>query len=164
MDLRDQFKKAKLISDKDAKRLAHEARLERKEKGREGLEREARERQQEIEALQVREREKVRREQEQRERERKELEELAAARALLAAAKKPGPGPVKFYFAAGDGSLPWLELSPREAQELRSGMLCVVRIGPRATHTYGLLPLDSGRRVARSLPEVVVHAPRGVLQ
>ena len=104
----------------------------------------------------------MRREQEQRERERKELEEIAAARALLTDARKPGPGPVKFYFAAGDGSLPWLELSPREAQELRAGALCVVRTGPRATHTYGLLPLEAGRRVARSLPEVVVHAPRGV--
>ena len=37
--------------------------------------------------------------------------------ALLADARKPGSGTVKFYFAAPDGSLPWLELAPREAQD-----------------------------------------------
>ncbi|MCA8975705.1 MAG: DUF2058 family protein [Planctomycetes bacterium] len=163
MNLRDQFKKAKLLSDKDARRLAHEARVERTEKGREGLEQEAKQRQQEIEALQAREREKVRREQDQRESERRLRAEVAAARALLAAARKPGPGAVKFYFETGDGALPWLELSPREAQELRAGALCVVRSGPPVTHTYRLLSLDDGRRVARSIPEAIVHAPRGVL-
>ncbi len=32
-----------------------------------------------------------------------------------------------------------------------------------ATHTYRLLPLESTKRVARVLPEVVVWAPRGVV-
>lgn len=164
MSLRDQFKKAKLLSDKDSKRLAHEARVERSEKGREALEMEAKQRHQEVEAVQKREREKTRREQDERERERRQAEEVAAARALIAAARKPGPGPVKFYFAAGDGSLPWLELSPREAQELSSGVLCVVRTGPPSTHTYGLVSLDAGRRVARSLPDALVHAPKGIRQ
>lgn len=163
MNLRDQFKKAKLLSDKDAKRLAHEERVERTEKGREGLEQEAQQRQQDVVAVQRQQRDKTRREQEELERERKQQEEVAAARVLLADAKKPGPGQVKFYFAAGDGTLPWLELSPREAQELRSGVLCVVRTGPAATHTYGLVALDAGKRLARSLPEVIVHAPKGVL-
>lgn len=163
MNLRDQFKKANLISDKDSKRLAHEARVERTEKGRETIEQEQKQRVQELEQLQARERERSRREQEQLERERKEREELAAARTLVAEAKKPGPGAVKFYFEAEDGTLPWLELSAREAQELRAGALCVVRHGAPATHTYRLLGLESAKRVARALPEVVVHAPRGVV-
>ena len=163
MSLRDQFKKAKLLSDKDARRLAHEARVERTEKGREGVERDARQRQQEIEELQQLDRDKTRREQDGRERERKRLEELAAARALLADAKQPGPGPVKFYFAVEDGSLPWLELSPREAQELRAGAICVARTGAPATHTYGMLAIDAGRRVARAIPAAIVHAAKGAL-
>lgn len=163
MSLRDQFKKANLISDKDQKRLAHEARVERSQKGREAIEDEQQKRQQDLEQLQVRERERTRREQEQLEKERREREELAAARTLVAEAKKPGPGAVKFYFEAEDGSLPWLELSAREAQEVRAGALCVVRSGAPATHTYRLLPLESTKRVARVLPEVVVHAPRGVV-
>src|SRR5688572_18785714 len=164
MSLRDQLKKANLLSDKDHKRLAHEARVERKEKGREQLEGEEKARQQELEALSARERERTRTEQEAAERQRKQREELAAIAALLAEAKKPGPGAVKFYFEADDGSLPWLELAPREAQEVRAGQLCVVRSGPAGTHTYRLLPLEACKRVARVRPEVVVHAPRGVVQ
>lgn len=163
MSLRDQFKKAKLISDKDARRLEHEARVERTEKGREVLDQEAQQRQNEIAQLQGQERERIRREQERLDAERRRREEIAAAHALLASAKKPGPGTVKFYFEADDGTLPWLEVSPREAQEVRAGASCVVRSGPRSTHTYRLLPLDATKRLARVLPEAVVFAPRGVL-
>lgn len=163
MSLRDQFKKAKILSDKDARRLAHEARVERSEKGRETLEQEAKARQQEVAKLQQEEREQTRRDQERLERERREREERTAARALIAEARKPGPGAVRFYFAATDGTLPWLELSPREAQEVRAGALCIVRSGPPGTHTYRLLGTEAGKRVKKVMPENVVFAPRGVL-
>jgi uncharacterized protein YaiL (DUF2058 family) len=163
MSLRDQFKKANLLSDKEARRLAHEARVERTEKGREVLDAEAGAHKRELEQLQARERERTRREQEQLEAERKQREELQAVQMLLAEAKKPGPGAVKFYFEAGDGTLPWLEVSPREAQEVRAGALCVVRGGAPGTHTYRLLPLEATKRVGRVMPEVVVLAPRGVV-
>ncbi|MBK8097825.1 MAG: DUF2058 family protein [Planctomycetes bacterium] len=164
MSLRDQLKKANLLSDKDHKRLAHQARVERKDKGREGLEQEAAARQQDLDQLQARERERIRREQEALDNERRQQQEVAAAIALLAEAKKPGPGAVKWYFEADDGTLPWLEVSPREALELRAGAICVVRAGAPGTHTYRLLPLEQTRRVARVKPEVVVFAPRGVVQ
>jgi len=163
MSLRDQFKKANLISDKDARRLAHESRVERATKGRETLEQEQADRQREIERLQAQERERVRLQTERLEQDKKQRDELAAIELLLADAKKPGPGTVKYYFATREGFLPWLELSPREAQELRAGALCVVRVGEVGTHTYRLLPMDSTRRVARLRPDAVVVAPRGVL-
>jgi uncharacterized protein YaiL (DUF2058 family) len=163
MSLRDQFKKANLLSDKDARRLAHESRIERTEKGRETLEQEAAARQKELDQLAARERERVRRETERAEAERKQREEVAAVRGLLADARKPGPGTVKFYFEAADGTLPWLDLSPREAQELRAGAVCVVRGGPPSTHTYRLLTLESTKRVAKVLPDVIVFAPRGIV-
>lgn len=162
MSLRDQLKKANLLSDKEARRLAHEARVDRTEKGREGLDQEAPVRQQELEKLQAKERERGRHEQERLDAERARRDEIAAVQALLAGAKKPGPGTVRFYFAADDGTLPWLELSPREAQEVRAGQLCVVRSGPPGTHTYRLLPLDATKRIAKVRPDVIVSAPRGV--
>lgn len=163
MSLRDQFKKANLISDKEARRLAHEARVERTEKGRDAIEQEAKERQQDLAELQAKERDRTRREQDRLDTERRQREERQAVAVLLASARKPGPGTVRFYFEGPDGSLPWLELSPREAQEVRAGGSCVVRTGPAGTHTYRLLPLDATRRVAKVLPDAVVHAPRGVL-
>ena len=163
MSLRDQFKKANLISDKDARRLAHEQRVARTEKGQPALDQEAEVRQRELERLQTRERERTRGEQDRIEADRRRREEVQAVRALLDDAKKPGPGAVKFYFEASDGTLPWLELSPREAQEVRAGALCVVRRGPAGTHTYRLLPLEAAKRLAKVMPEVVVFAPRGVV-
>jgi uncharacterized protein YaiL (DUF2058 family) len=164
MSLRDQFKKANLLSDKDARRLAHESRVERSEKGQKALDQEAQERQQQLASMSADERARTRQETEKLERERKAREELTAVQVLLADAKKPGPGAVKFYFATADGLLPWLELSPREAQELRAGQLCVIRAGRAATHTYRLLGLEATKRVAKLMPEVVVFAPRGVGQ
>lgn len=163
VSLRDQFKKANLLSDKDQRRLAHEARVERTQKGHEVLAKEAEQHQRELAELSARERERVRIASERAAAEQRKREELAAVRQLLAEAKKPGPGTVKYYFTTPDGSLPWLELSPREAQELRAGALCVVRQGAAATHTYRLLPLEQTRRVARLLPEAVVMAPRGLV-
>ena len=163
MSLRDQLQKAKLLSDKDSKRLAHEARVERAEKGRDTIEQEAASRRQELGAMQAQERERDRKQQEQVDAARAKAAELAAVHALLADAKKPGPGTVRFYFHADDDSLPWLELSPRDAQEVRAGQLCIVRTGPPGTHTYRLLGLDAAKRVARVRPDVVAFAPRGVL-
>lgn len=163
MNLRDQLKKANLLSDKQAKQLAHEQRVERKEKGRETLEQEAAVREQHVRALQTQQRETTRRDQAELDRQKKQREESVAVDALLAGAKKPGPGAVKFYFAVADGSLPWLELSPREAQEVRAGQLCIVRAGAVSTHNYRLLPLEAARRVARVRPDSVAFAPRGVL-
>lgn len=162
MSLRDQLKKANLLSDKESKRLAHEARVERKEKGRETLDQEAATRQQQLEGMQAQDRERTRREQQQLDAARARADELAAVRALVGAARKPASGTLRFYFEAEDGSLPWLELSPRDAQEVRAGQLCVVRSGPPGTHTYRLLPLDATKRVAKVLPDVIVSAPRGV--
>ena len=162
MNMRDQLKKAKLLSDKQAKQLAHSQRVERKEKGREQLEQEAQTRKAEIEAIRAAERENTRRDQAEIERQRKQREEQVAIDVLIAAAKKPGPGPVKFYFAARDGSLPWLDLSPREAQEVSSGQLCVVRSGPAGTHVYRLLAADSARRVANLRPDALAYASNGV--
>jgi uncharacterized protein YaiL (DUF2058 family) len=162
MSLRDQLKKANLLNDKEARRLAHEARVERKEKGRETLDQEAATHQQQLEHLQAHERERIRREQEQLDAARVRRDEAAAVQALLAGAKKAGPGTVRFYFDGDDGWLPWLELSPREAQEVRAGQMCIVRSGPPGTHTYRLLALDATKRVAKVRPDVIVSAPRGV--
>ncbi|MFT4839645.1 MAG: hypothetical protein ACI8UD_000095 [Planctomycetota bacterium] len=163
MNMRDQLKKAKLLSDKQAKQLAHNQRIERKEKGREQLEQEEQTRKEDVAGMRAKTAADTRRDQQEIEKQRKLREEQVAVDVLIAAAKKPGPGQVKFYFAARDGSLPWLDLSPREAQEVSAGQLCVVRGGPAGTHVYRLLPADSARRVAQTRPDALVYAPKGVI-
>lgn len=163
MSLRDQFKKANLLSDKDHKRLAHEARVERKEKGHEQLEKEQQQKQQELQQKIEQERQRTQQEQKQLEAARAAREEAAAVESILAhEAQKPGHGGVRFYFETEDGSLPWVEVSPREAQELRAGQLCVVAPSDAAGHDYRLLSLELTRRVARVKRSAIVLAPRGI--
>lgn len=163
-NLRDQLKKAKLLSEQESRRLAHQERVERKEKGREVLEQEHADRQQQLASMQLGERQRTAQQQAEFEAERKAREEQAAVRSILQnETRKAGPGMNKWYFEAADGSLPWLELSPRDAQEVRAGMICVVRTGPAGTHDYRLLGTELTKRVAKLLPEVVAFAPRGVL-
>lgn len=163
MSLRDQLKKANILSDKDARRLAHEARVERTEKGGQQIEKEQQHRQAELARQQAQERERTAKEQQQLEAQRKVREEIAAVEAILATeCRRPTPGPAKFYFQTDDGSLPYLEMSPRDAQQVQSGMLCIVRQGSRGTHDYRVLPVELARRVARHRPEVLVFAPRGI--
>ncbi|MSR38845.1 MAG: DUF2058 family protein [Planctomycetes bacterium] len=162
MSLRDQLKKANLISDKDARRLAHEARVERTDKGVQQIEKEQQQRQQELVRLQTSDRDKTAKEQQQIEAQKKLRDEAAAVEAILAnECRRPSPGPAKFYFQTDDGSLPYLEMSPRDAQQVQSGALCIVRNGPRGTHDYRLLTTELARRVFRLRPERIVFAPRG---
>jgi uncharacterized protein YaiL (DUF2058 family) len=163
MSLRDQLKKSNLLSDKDAKRLAHEARVERKEKGREQLEQEQQQRQQELQRAQADARSNTAKEQQQLEALRLQREEAAAVQAILEQQARKPSGPARFYFETDDGSLPCLEVSPRDVQELRAGMTCIVRAGAAGTHDYRLLATELTKRVARVRPEVVVLAPRGVV-
>ncbi len=163
MSLRDQFKKANLISDKDHRRLAHEARVERKEKGHEQIENEQQHKLQDLAQLQERERLRIQQQQRELEQQRALREEEAAVDAILEKAAKAGPGAVRFYFETVDSSLPCLEVSPREAQEIRAGQLCIVTRSRVGAHDYRLLSLELTRRVARLRREAVVHAPPGIL-
>ncbi|MEQ1633235.1 MAG: DUF2058 family protein [Planctomycetota bacterium] len=163
MSLRDQFKKANLLSDKDARRLAHEARVERTEKGSEQLQKEEQEKQKELVRLQAAERARAAKEQKELDQVRAQREEEAAVDAILTQQAWKASGSLRYYFEAEDGSLPWLEVSPREAQELRAGQLCVVTPSHVAAHDYRLLSLELARRVARVRKDAIVLAPRGVL-
>lgn len=162
--LRDQLKKAKLLSEKEARRLAHEERVQRKAKGREALESEQERRRRELEELRAQEREKARAAQAELDR-RRELEaERAACLEILAKDTfRPRPGgTIRWYFRRDDGRLPWLEVDPHERRELQSGAFAVVAMGPPGSHDYALLSAALARRVARTLPERIVWAVRGV--
>ena len=163
-DLRDQLRKARLLSDKGARRLEHEARLHRKATGRQGLERELRERDQHLGRLRDRKRVQTREAQQVRDRERRVQEELEACRDILARELRGcGPGTIRWFFELEDGQLPWLEVAPEELRMLQGGTLSVLRKGRPGTHAYGVLSTELTRRVAKVLPEVVAWAPRGVL-
>ncbi len=163
MNLRDQLKKARLLSDKDAKRLAHDQRVERKTKGREQLEQEQQQRGRQLQQAQQENRRNAAEQQQQLEARRREQAEAAAVSGILAQQARKPAGNVRFYFEAPDGSLPWIEIGQREVQELGARQLCIVRasLAPSAvrSHEYRLLSVELTRRVTAVSREAVVFAP-----
>jgi uncharacterized protein YaiL (DUF2058 family) len=162
--LRDQFKKANLLSSKDAKRLAHEERIERKEKGRDVLEAERAAREAELAQARADERARDRSRQAEVEAQRKLAEERAACEALLdTEVRDCGRGPISWHFELPDGRLPLLRMTDPDRHQLTAGHLCIVRRrGPEA-HVYGLLATQHARRVVRQFPERVVWSAPGAL-
>lgn len=162
-NLRDQLKKAKVISEKKARQLAHEERVHRKEVGHKGLEQEQAERTDELRKLQSEDR-KVRAEEQQAlDTARKQTAEVAACEEIL---RKEVVTPraragQRWYFELEDGALPWFEIDASTRFQLEAGAFWVVRTGPAGSYQFGLLASDHARRVAKSLPEVVAWAPRG---
>ncbi len=164
-DLRDALRKANVLSKKDAKRLAHEERVHRTQVGREGLEQERGQRQQELEAMQEEQRSRSRGAQEELRAGQQAAAERAACLDLLRKEVQPAGNPSgqAFFLQLDDGTLPRLSLGPVERNNLLAGVTCLVRVGPRGSHDYGLLATEHARRVRKALPDRVVWAARGVL-
>ena len=164
-NLRDHLKKANLISDKRARQLAHEERVQRKTIGREGLEQDREQRAAELRQLRDEEREQTSRAQAAIDQARQQAAERAACEQILATdVLTPRAGGQRFYFELDDGQLPWLELDEKTARSLGAGELCIVRTGSLHSHVYGLLAIDLGRRLAATMADRVAWAPRGVLR
>ena len=155
---RDQLKKAKLLSDKEAKRLEHEERVKRKKVSREDAEKEAAERAAELQTKKDLQRKSDRRQQAEIEKERAEHAEVAACRDLLEhEARKPASGSVSFFFETPEGDLPWLEVAPQELHQLQARQLSIVR-PDSGVHVYKVLAAEHARRVAKVFPEVIMRS------
>lgn len=161
-NMRDQLKKAKLLSKKDARRLAHEERVHRKETGREGLEKEQAERQAELTQQRAESRAQDQVQQAELEAQRQEAAERAACAEILRGAQSPTPGGgSRWYFELADGRIPSLMLGARERVLLEAGNACLVR-GEGSGHAYGLLETGLARRVAAVFPERIAWAAAGI--
>ncbi len=161
--MRDQLKKAKLLSEKKSRQLAHEERVHRKKVGREGLDKEQRERSAEVQRLQQGERATQQETQRELDEQRRADEERAACLDILQndVTRPRARGGSRWYFELADGSLPWFEVDEAMRFQLQSGAYWVVRLGSPDSHAYGLLTAQLGERVAKSLPDAVAWAPGG---
>ncbi len=157
-NLRDALKKAKVISDKEARRLKHEERVHRKEVGRKGVEQEQGDKQAALEKLRTERRQQDKAQQAELEGQRKLEAELAACREILRReARKPqARGGHRWYMQLADGSLPSLELTATDRLQVMNGQCSVLRRGPPDSHDYALLQSQHAKRVAKVMPELLV--------
>ncbi len=146
--LKDQLRKANLISKKKAKQLAHEQRVKRKKLGKDGLEAE----QQKLEEQRKLERQKERQRAREREaaqrREREEREARARLHDLVKNAyiSKCG-GPRRFFFVTRDRKLPFLEVSDDMGRKLESGRCGIVEAPLGLASEFAIVPRDVAEKV-----------------
>jgi uncharacterized protein YaiL (DUF2058 family) len=163
-NLRDQLKKARLLSKKDAKRLAHEERVHHQQIG--GAKASDHAKAEHQESL-ARKRAAQAEEDRQRERQQQALRDADAERAaceelLRREVRSPGrQGAARWYFCLADGRIPRLDLPMADRQQLQGGEVCLVRRGLADSHDYGLMSIEFGRRIAAVFPERVVWAAAG---
>lgn len=160
-NLRDQLKQAKILSDKDARRLAHEERVHKTAVGREGIEAERAAREQEL--VQLRESERVedaKREAAIAAQRQAEAERAACEQILATEVKGVGRG-APWFFELQDGRIPFVKIDELERMQLASGQLCIVRRSTGDAHDYGLLATPLATRVRAQIPTRVVWGPRG---
>ena len=136
-DLKDQLKKARLLSEKDAKRIAHEQRVVRHEKGREGIEAEAARKREELLALQAEQREKTREAQAKIDAARKEAEARARVAVLVRQRAVRGvDGPRRFYFVTRSGRIPFVSVGVEAARALEGGVHAIVEVPGSAPEAF----------------------------
>ena len=124
--LKDQFKKAGLLSKTAAKRLAHEERVVRKEKGRDAVVSEEKDHQRELSEKREDDKARVRAAQAQLDAERRHAEKLAEVRELVRSRAVQARGPRRFHFVARSGHVPSVGIDPDVARQLETGQIAIV--------------------------------------
>lgn len=146
--LKDQLRKANLISKKKAKQLAHEQRVKRKKLGKDGLQAE----QEKLEEARKLEQQRARKRAKEREaalrKQREEREQHARLRDLVKNAylSKFG-GPRRFFFVTRDRKVPYLEVSDDMGRRLESGRCAIVEAPSDLPDDFAIVPRDVAEKI-----------------
>ncbi len=156
-DLRDQLRKAGLVSEKDLRRAKHEERVHASEVGRAGL---AAERRAEEERLRA-EAEAQRQADRARDEDRKRREREAAARQRVAQLLAGGlirdatAGNRRFFFVTRSGRISFLDVSDLAARRLSMGSAAIVETGGHLRREHCVLIDRAAAELAASHPEMI---------
>ena len=157
MGLGDELKKAGFIDKKKLRQQKHQERVERKQKGVEGLEQERAEREQDLKQKKLEERREKKRLAEEENRLQKERERLHQLKDIVEAntVRERIKGPRSFFFVARDGSVPFLQVDIEISKRLETGSLAIIEMEGDPRGTFRLLPRDAAERVRDIDPEVI---------
>jgi uncharacterized protein YaiL (DUF2058 family) len=155
-DLREQLRKAGLVSEKELRRAKHQERVHATEVGRAGLEAQRRD----AEDRARREAEAQREADRRREEERRRIREEDAARSrvekLIRGSVLTGTsGSRRFFFETPEGRIRFLDVSDLAARRLATGSAAIVEAHGTARDEYCLID-------ARSASELASIAPRNL--
>ena len=147
-NLKDELLKAKLLSQKEGKRIAHEQRLERHEKGREAMEAEAQRHQDELRALREQQKQRTQAAQERLDAERKRAARRAELVELIRShSRRQVSGPRRFHFLTRSGSLPFFGVDQDTCRRIEGGMLCIVEDLGSRFESFALVDRPTAQKV-----------------
>lgn len=160
MGLFDELKKSGFVDKKAAKQHVHQQRVERSEKGVDGLEQERQAHAAELKRQQEEERQRQKRQAEEERKAQVEREKRLSIAALIASqALQDGiRGPRSFFFEARSGRVPFLSLDLEVARRLESGNLAIVEDPAQAYESFRIVPREVASRVRDFDPELVRFA------
>ena len=156
-DLREQLRKAGLVSDKQVRQAKHQERLHRKEVGQSGLAEEKAEAERRLRA----EREAMRARDREREQQRKareaEAEQAEALRRRIRAGwiRDATGGSRRFFFEVGEGRITYLDLNEQAVRRLQNGTAAVAETRGAVRGEFCLVDGNAAASLARDHPEVI---------
>jgi len=156
-DLREQLRKAGLVSDKQVRQAKHQERLHRKEVGQDGLAAERagieKQRAEERERARIRDREI---EQERKARQAEEERAEALSRRIRAGwLRDASGGSRRFFFVAGEGRITYLDLNDQAVRRLQNGGAAVVETAGAVRGEFCLVDGATAASLERDHPEVI---------
>ena len=162
-DIRDQLRKAGLVSDKQVRRAKHEERLHASQVGADGIAAERRERDLRLQA----EREAQRiaaRERERRGQEAKQAEETGGRLAQTIRRgwlREAAGGNRRFFFEARAGRITYLDLSEVAVGRLAAGSAAIIETGGAVRGEFCVVDGKAAEEIRRIAPERILVFHRG---
>lgn len=156
-DLRDQLRKAGLVSDKQVRRAKHEERVHAKQVGHDGVEAE---RQAEEERLRT-EAEARRKADKARAEEQKKQQQEADARERLASLIRGGwireatAGSRRIFFETRTGRITFLDLSDSAVRNLSRGRAAIIETGGLVRGEFCVVTDRAAEGIRQSQPEII---------
>ncbi len=146
--LKDQLRKANLLSKKKAKQLAHKQRVKRKKLGKDGLQAEQDALEAQRKAEKARERQRAREREAEARRQREEREARARLSDLVKNGRIAGyRGSRRFFFITRDRKVPFLDLSDELGRKLEAGRCAIVEAAPGMPEEFCVVERDVADRM-----------------
>lgn len=162
MSIKDEFERAKLISKKDSRHLEHEARVERKRLGNDGVYLQEKQRQKEIQQKldeqRLRDQQIAREQAEERlekERSREKEREKIKIEDLIKNAQFEEYGPRKFFFVTRNKKIPYICVSDNLGEKLERGIAGIIEYPTPNGSEFAIVNRQCVERILDIDPEAV---------
>jgi uncharacterized protein YaiL (DUF2058 family) len=156
-DLREQLRKAGLVSDKQVRQAKHQERIHRAEVGQQGLQEERAQRGEEFRKEQEEQRRKDQLLEESRRHQRAEEDRLQLLRNRIRAGwiREATGGARRFFFVAGGGRITFLDLTDQAVRRLQGGSAAIIESRGAVRGDYCVIDGQTAASLSRDQADIL---------